>query len=222
MKKVISIAAMLACGVAAQAALITKTVNQAIPDLDLNGINSTATVSGAGILGPGMQLKVNLSISGADYGCNGDLYVVLAHGGDYAVLLNRVGLGVWSGGYSDNGLNISLQDDAPNGDIHFYQQKTDPSLFGPVTGLWAPDGRNIDPTISSGSSSRPAMLSSFAGDDLNGSWTLFLADVGAGGTSKLDSWSVEVVPVPEPSTLLAGFAASALMIGVFWRKRCTA
>jgi subtilisin-like proprotein convertase family protein len=34
----------------------------------------------------------------------------------------------------------------------------------------------------------------------NGQWTLFIADLSAGGTSTLVSWGLTVVTVPEPQT----------------------
>jgi hypothetical protein len=59
--------------------------------------------------------------------------------------------------------------------------------------------------------------------DPNGSWTLFLADMEAGGTGKLVEWEVRGTPrgvIPEPgSTGLV--VVGALVLGWVWRRRDT-
>jgi subtilisin-like proprotein convertase family protein len=55
---------------------------------------------------------------------------------------------------------------------------------------------------------RDAMLSSFQGVTPDGTWVLFLADLGPGGQSTLLSWSLQIVTVPEPATW-----ALALLVG---------
>src|SRR4029079_14302154 len=77
-------------------------------------------------------------------GANGDLYATLAQdNGGFAVLMNRVGK--TSGnpfGYADAGLSVTL-DDQVGTDIHNYGG----NLGNPLTGIWQPDARNIDPQL---------------------------------------------------------------------------
>jgi len=71
---------------------------------------------------------------------------------------------------------------------------------------------------------RTALLSSFNGLDPNGSWTLFLADVGNGEMSTVANWGLSIeatstrtVSVPDAgsSLLLLGAACA----GLAWFKR---
>ena len=173
-----------------------------IPD-NGSGVSDTETFSfpGAATIS---SVQVFLNISG---GWNGDYYAWLRHGTTgFAVLLNRAGVSGGSAyGYGDNGFNITLDDSASNGDIHFYQGVVNPQGAA-LTGLWQPDGRNVDPNIVSGLTPRSAMLGSFGGLDPNGDWTLFVADDSPGGIGTLAGWGLTVT-VPEPGTL--GFLALA-------------
>ena len=140
----------------------TFTVNQLVPDANVNGLTFTTDLSlpDANSI---QNITVGLNISG---GYNGDLFAFLAGpNGGYAVLLNRVGVGNSSSfGYGDQGFNIVLSDAAAN-DVHYYQSDGY-SLNGSqqLTGTWAPDGRNIDPQSAPSlfaSTSPTAMLGSF-------------------------------------------------------------
>ena len=81
--------------------------------------------------------------------------------------------------------------------------------------------RNISP-LSSGSvlgSTRPtALLSSFNGVNLNGNWTLFVADVSGGDVSRVTSWGVDISAVPEPGSLVEGAVAVLFLGGVIGRN----
>ncbi len=207
-------AGALIAGNAAQAQLFTNTlsytVNQPIPDNNLNGFSDTRTVVSE--IFSITDVRVTLNISG---GFNGDYYAYLTHDSGFAVLLNRVGRTISSDlGYPDSGFSVLLDDAAAN-DIHTYRLSLNPN-GGPITGTWQPDGRNIHPAISLDTTARTAGLDVFDDLDANGNWTLFLADVSAASTATLNSWGIEIVGVPEPSTwaLLATGG-----IGVWWRLR---
>ena len=66
---------------------------------------------------------------------------------------------------------------------------------------------------------RTATLSSFDGLSASGDWTLFLADMQSGGTSALESWSLEVFAVPVPEPYQYGLVVGAGLMGfVVWRR----
>ena len=206
--------------VSGSAETVTSTFNffagQVIPDHNLSGIVKVGAVSLPSI--PAVQeIRVGLNISG---NFNGDLYAYLQKDGARSVLLNRVGASSSEGfGYADAGFNVVLSDSAA-ADIHSYRASMLP-LTTQLTGTWQPDGRDINP-VSPGllfdEALRPAMLSAFDGIDPTGNWNLFICDVSAGGTSTLNSWSLQfvntVTPVPEPGTIaLLGLGAFALVVG---------
>ena len=85
-----------------------------------------------------------------------------------------------------------------------------------MTGSFQPDGRTTDPLAVLATDARPAMLSSFTGLDANGSWTLFLADQASGEVSTLQSWSLSITGVPEPSAALLSALA---VIGIAFTRR---
>jgi hypothetical protein len=185
-----------------------------IPDNDLNGYQNSLIVSG--LAGPITGVTISLNIMA---GFNGDLYVYLQHGSSLAVLLNRVGLSAVNGiGYPDTGFNITLGDSAAN-DVHFYRNSPySLNGSGQLAGLWQPDGRLIDP-LSPGSAfvgaTRGNLLSVFDGADPNGTWTLFAADVSAGGVSILQGWELAITVVPEPSSMAV--LGCGLAFGFVWK-----
>jgi subtilisin-like proprotein convertase family protein len=211
--------------VSAGAETVTNTftfnVGQTVPDHNANGLTSVGTINFSTF--PSVQeVRVGLNISG---NFNGDLYAYLQKDGGQAILLNRVGVGSFNPfGYSDAGFNITLADSAA-ADIHGY--RTSPNaLTTQLTGTWQPDGRTISPDSAPSlfdDAARPAMLSSFVDADIAGNWNLFICDTSAGGTSTLNSWSLQfvntVTPVPEPGTMaLLGLGATALVFGARRRK----
>lgn len=174
-------------------------LDQAIPDGQYPiGITSTIDVSGlADTLG---TLTVTLNIAG---GWNGDLYGYLSYNGTLVTLLNRVGTGTGDQiqndvGFSTSGFNnITLADDGEGGNIH-----------------------NVETPVSSTTySADGGLLSSFDGLNPNGAWTLFLADESQGGQSTLVGWSMEIVTVPEPSSLTLAILGAALAGGILVRRR---
>ena len=207
-----------------------RALQAAIPDLDPSGLARSQTVSG---LETGLvyDLTVRLVIEGTGFGAfNGDYYAYLRHEtpdgqqSGLAVLLNRVGRSVDSpSGYSDSGMRVSLSD-AAAWDIHRYQVALGGAIDGPLIGVWQPDGRRVDPVVSLDASSRNAPLDPLGKLNPNGDWTLFIADMEAGGTGKLVEWEVRGVPraiIPEPRGLLL-MLLGGLGWGVFSRRRRTA
>lgn len=176
-------------------------LNATIPDGQYPmGISSSIDVSGAvGVLS---SITVTLNITG---GWNGDLYAYLYYDGTRVMLLNQVGTGSgdqiqYVAGYSTSGFNnITLADDGLE-NIH--------DVESPVSGTtYSADG---------------GLLSSFDGLDANGTWTLFLADESQDGQSTLVGWSMEIVTVPEPSTLaLVAFAALLVGVGLTRKHLCS-
>ena len=183
-----------------------------IPDGDFSGLSDTHELPPAGKAIQSIVVNLVLSPMG-DGGFAGDLYATLAHEGvGYSVLLNRPGRNKdRPAGYSDNvPIELSLRDGAPT-DVHRYRLTLTGdeslSLAEALSGPWQPDGRAFDPFEVVSSDARTAMLGSFAGANPGGSWTRFVADVSAGGQYRLESWSLAIALVPEPS------AATLLLLG---------
>jgi subtilisin-like proprotein convertase family protein len=164
----------------------------ALPDGNPVGFLSTINVNTSGDNSPINGVTVTLNISG---GYNGDLYGYLLNpNGNLAVLLNRVGTGSGGAvqtlyGYSGAGMNVALSDAGMpgislSGNIHSYGG-------GDLTGAstaWSPDNGTSD-------------FAALHNGSANGTWTLFLADMAAGGgQSTLVSWGLNVSVVPEPAT----------------------
>jgi len=214
-------------GMSARAELFSYTLNNifaTIPDGNLNGYQSSQSV--VGIPGAIQDINVTLNISG---GFNGDFYAYLSHNGSAAILLNRPGRSSTSGvGYSDAGLGPDglggpfTFDDQASHDVHLYRSFSySLNGSGQLTGAWQPDGRIIDP-LSPGSTfdaaSRSGMLGIFNSGSANGVWTLFVADVSAGGEGTLVSWGMQITAVPEPCAVaLLGCGLGGAV--VCWRRR---
>lgn len=212
---VLAAALLFACAAhAARAELVTWNVNAAIPDNDPMGLQDTQTLSGfTDVIG---SLEVRLTLTGDPLAYNGDFFVSLqcANGG-YAVLLNRVGrTGSDPLGYGENGFDITFSLLAS--DIHLYQNFS-PSYDGTgrLTGIWSPDGRNVDPDSVLDVDLRTVNLDQFFGIDPNGDWTIFVADMNGNGSATLDSWGLNIAPIPEPATL----ALLILGAGALARRR---
>ena len=181
----------------------TWVVNTQIPDNSAIGLSSSRSlVSQVTAIS---SVEVYLNVSG---GWAGDLYAYLSHGSGFSVLLNRPGrtasVDEGSGAVS---LLITIAGSGIS-DVH-----TGIPASGSVTGVFQPDGRNLDPAASLDTSPRTALLDSFNGLDANGEWTLYFADVAAGDTMTLNSWSLQVTGVPEPSV------AIMTLLGTLWLGR---
>jgi len=191
------------------------TVNGTVPDGNPSGVASTVNISGVETI---TDIRVNLDIAN---GYNGDLYAYLAGpAGQIAVLLNRVGIsGSNPFGYDTPGFNITLSSSGAN-NIHNYEggsYSLDP-LTGQLTGTWAPDGRLIDPQSAGsaidGASTSTATLNNFVGTLADGNWTLFIADLSAGGQSTLVSWGLTIVTVPEPQAWMMIGGGFLMLVGL--------
>lgn len=187
-----------------------------IPDGNASGISDVREISGSFPEVTGV--RVNLTLSG---GFNGDLYVYLRRESagvtdGFSVLLNRPGrTAIDSWGYADSGFDVAFADTALN-DVHDYRLTLEPAPNAPLTGVWQPDARNVDPSAVTSDSPRDAFLSVFSGGAANGNWTLFAADLQSGGASQIESWGLEFTAVPE--TRHFPMIAGAGMIGVaLWR-----
>ena len=166
----------------------TFTTNRLVPDGSFSGLSDVRNVTSA--IGTISSLQVRLKLTGE---FNGDVYAYLRHTNGFVVLLNRVGRATNNAfGYGDSGLDVTFQDGAANGDIHLYQNVMTPADGSPLTGIWQPDGRNVDPTNVTDVSPRSTSLTNFNGLNAAGEWTLYLADVESGATNLLTQWSLDI------------------------------
>lgn len=180
---------------ASQAATVvsdTWVINTQVPDNSPIGLSSTRSlVSHVTSI---QSVEIFLDVSG---GWAGDLYAYLSHGSGFSVLLNRPGrTAAVDEGSGAMELLISISGSGIS-DVH-----TALPSSGSVTGVFQPDGRNLDPAASLDTSPRTALMDSFNGLDANGDWTLYLADIAAGDTMTLNSWSLQITGVPEPSVAI--------------------
>jgi hypothetical protein len=201
------------------------TPNLVVPDGNATGESDVQIIAGSAISAIG-TVTVDLNISG---NFNGDLYLYLRHEAEsspgtfatdgFSVLLNRVGRSVANpAGYADSGMQITLSDTAASGDLHGYHLAQTPAPGVPLTGTFQPDARAVDPVSALDSSPRSAFLNGFDGKPVDGRWTLFAADLQSGGTSQINSWSLNFSSVPEPGAY-PWISASALLAFGIWRKK---
>ncbi|MEI8043487.1 MAG: PEP-CTERM sorting domain-containing protein [Verrucomicrobiota bacterium] len=191
--------------------------SQVIPDNNPSGVALPFTLTGQAL--SIANLTVTLDLMG---GYNGDLYAYLTHGDEYAVLLNRVGMGsANTDGYSTPGMAVTLSSGAGS-DLHWYQSQG--PIYngnGQLTGTWGADGRTANPITTPANlydlAARSAQLNSFIGANPNGEWTLFMADLSGGGQATLTSFSVDFSPVPEPWE--TGAVSVAVVLAVFLVRR---
>ena len=211
----VAIAFLTWAGIASAQSIVTNNFlfnpNIGVPDGNPNGLALATNLTG--LSGNIFDVTVTLNITG---GNNSDLYAYLTGpNGGFAVLLNRVGLSYSNPhGYEDTGFNVTLSDSAAN-NIHGYQGVTySLNGGGQLTGVWAPDGRNIDPQSAPSlfdTASTATTFTSFQGTNPNGEWVFYIADLSGGGESTVSSWSLAIMTVPEPATLaLLGLGGAIL------------
>jgi subtilisin-like proprotein convertase family protein len=196
----------------------TNGTSAAIPDG--NPVGYTESIDVSGLNGAIGDVAITLDVTG---GFNGDLYAyLLSPDSTMAVLLNRVGLSESNPvGYGDSGFQITLDGSLAGtsaADIHNYQTVSGYSLSGTT---WAADGRNIDPNSIGAvfdTASRTAGLDIYNGmngSGLNGTWTLFIADLsGGGGTATLNQAILTITTVPEPQAwmMMGGGLATLILL----------
>lgn len=206
---IITIGLVLCGSVKAGQYSLSFTNGNTIPDANPTGLTDTRAISGIPAGEIISRVEVGLDISG---GYNGDLYAYLRHESGtnigFSVLLNRVGKssnnpgdGELYFGYPDTGFVVTLSDSA-SADIHVYRSGSYmTNEQGQLLGTWQPDARNVNPYVVVTSDLRSAYLDSFAGLDPNGEWTLFIADCSSGEIAMLQTWSLNILTVPEPSPI---------------------
>lgn len=120
------------------------------------------------------SLSVSFTVTG---GYNSDLYAyLLSPNGTMVVLLNQ------AGGLTGSGFNNVTFSTGPYSSIQTAVND------GVVSGTWNAAGD----------------LANFAGAGVNGTWTLYFADLSGGATSTLNSWSLDITAVPEPVNVALG------------------
>lgn len=222
MKPLLPIAiALLAVSPTAHAVVIveptrTFTVGTDIADIQDPTVSFLRTVSDSSIISL-TKVEVGLTLVGrGSGGFAGEMFVSLNKDlGATASLLNRVGTsGSDAIGQPYDGWDVTFSDGAANGDIH-----TSTLSSGIQSGIWQPDGR-----VFATDTARTLQLGVFNGGAGNGAWRLNLADLAAGGTMRLQSWSLTLTgdnglaPVPEPAGIATAFGAGLLAFAA-WRRR---
>jgi subtilisin-like proprotein convertase family protein len=195
------LALMMAGSVRASLYIETFTVNGGtIPDGNPIPTRFSGSVSDApaGTIITGVT--VGLNILG---GYNGDLYAYLVSpNGTVVVLLNQPGVvnPNTDFGFSDPGFNVTLSDGSYQNINNYGNSSYTVNGSGQVTGTYNAVGT----------------LANFDGGVADGTWNLYFADLASGSpTSTLESWSLNIDPVPEPVNAALGIflaLAGAVML----------
>jgi len=219
MKTIFALLPFLTPSVQAATLSFTSSSGFAIPDGSSSGAIDQIVIDG--IPEAILSVTLDLEISSLNEAFLGDLYLYLSDGTNLSVLLNRPGRTSSNTiGYDDDQLVSITFDDTATNDIHSYRSVVTGSetiaLSQELTGTWLPDGRLRDPSVVVESDARVADLSLFNGSSADGVYTLFAADLSTGFEHQIDSWTLNIETVPEPSTLfLSFFIFPALLV----RKR---
>lgn len=148
-------------------------LTQVISDNNPSGLAYALNFGTSGLTITGVS--VSFATSG---GYNGDIYAYLSNGSTLVQLVNQI-----TGAPGTSGFNVTLAGGTAN----------------PIQTATGTAGQ----VLSGVTFTAAQNLSAFNGIDPNGSWTLFFADLSAGDTSTLNSFSVsfETSAVPEPANL---------------------
>ncbi len=204
-------------GASAAVITVTDSAITEIPDGNSSGVVRSLSVNAPGEVVISAEVDLNVSAEeGGAFAFLGDLYVYLSNGTDLAVLVNRPGRRAGaSAGYGDNLPMTVTFSTSGAADFHNYRLSVtgshDTPLSAPLTGIWQPDGRAVDPLVVLDTSPRTAGLDVFNGDDATGTWRLFAADVSSGQTHEINGWTLRLNTIPEPGSaalLLAALAAA--------------
>lgn len=173
-----------------------------IPDNDATGVTRTFTFA----TGIGFVTDVNLILE-VEGGWKGDFYGYVFHNGKIASIMNRVGRTTANPfGFGLGGFLLGFDDQAM-ADVH-----TSLAATGLATGVFQPDGRIVDPDFVLDTDARTNLLSIFNGENADGDWTVFIADLGSGDSGILKSVTIELSVVPEPSTMILLLGSSTIML----------
>jgi subtilisin-like proprotein convertase family protein len=162
---------------------------QLIPDNTQSGVGYSINFADLGRTVYNISISLNLS-----GGYNGDLYAYLSHGSQTTKLFDQI-----TGSPSSAGMNVTLV----------------PGTANPIQTV---TGFGSGTTLSGTTFTANQDLSAFTSTDPNGNWTFFIADMKAGDSSTLNSFSVNITAVPEPVT---GALILAVLVGLVryaWRK----
>ncbi len=158
-------------GVGAAAAITYNNLPLAIPDGVPAGATSTAVVSG--MPGPITSLQVRVATT---HTWVGDLtYTLTSPGGTTITLLDRPGVPASTFGCSNDNVNVTFQDGAP-----------DPESICDAVGTVWPVTLAAPVTA----------LSTLNGQSGNGTWTLRVSDLAGGDTGTLNDWELIIAPAP--------------------------
>ncbi|MBN2445204.1 MAG: proprotein convertase P-domain-containing protein, partial [Phycisphaerae bacterium] len=128
------------------------------------------------------EVVVDLTINTLDVG---RLAATLSHNGEFAALINRVGMDErGSVGLTKDNIEITLDDDAPVADDAHEEPALGTTEF---LGLHQPDGRGEFVGDGIASDDRDNMLFALAGLDAAGTWELYAADFRVQGASAAHS-----------------------------------
>jgi subtilisin-like proprotein convertase family protein len=200
--------------------------NEAIPQADPVGLSFSTNLTGMSMGGlmTISNVAVTLDVSG---GFNGGLYAYLVGPeGNFAILLNRVGVGGSDTfGYADSGFAVTFNDAVEANNVHDYQNYS--PLFngnGQLLGTWAADGENISPLSSPSAYTgvSKAGLLTYNEQDPDGDWTLFIADLSSGSQSTIVDWGINIntTNAPEPSSGVLFITGGGLLF-IFRRQLIT-
>lgn len=182
-------------------------VGFAIPDADPAGSSSSIVVN----LAPAEIITgVNVSLNGLAHTWVGDLSATLTGPGGSIDLMFRPGQ-IGGAGFGDS---ADLDGDytfADGGADFLAATGTTPGGSVVPVGTYAPTTANGAPTSFAGV---------FGGSTTNGIWTMAISDNAAGDLGSIDSWTLNITSVPEPSSFLAVGLVAISCAGVkCWRRK---
>lgn len=187
----------------------------AIPDNDANGASSIINVPDNNITN---SFRIGITMSHTQIG---DLVARLQHGATTVFLFRQVG---WTtvtpgpGDTSDLGGTYDFFDTASVRLIDIAMTLSDNQVI-PSGSFRATNNTfngNGPPTFSG--ETVVSLDGAFVGTNINGAWTLTIADIGLFDTGSVSGWSVTFSTIPEPTTIAMGLGGVFAAVGI-WRYR---